>query len=99
FTAVVSLLLPVALRVSIDGMIATSPYTGTFNAAFARVRELSASYTLPQAVTNRMRASRATLNVAARNLWFLYRAQTDVSGAPIQDRKSTRLNSSHVKIS
>jgi len=76
---------------AIDGMIATSPYTGTFNAAFARVRELSASYTLPQAVTNRMRASRATLNVAARNLWFLYRAQTDVSGAPIHDPEARGL--------
>src|SRR5690606_36571445 len=81
---------PFAVAAS-DGMIQTSPYTGTFDAAFARVREISASYTLPQSITSRVHASRTTLNVAARNLWFLHRAQTDVSGAPIHDPEARGL--------
>jgi hypothetical protein len=72
---------------AIDGMITTSPYTNTFNAAFARLREVSASYTLPDQLVQRTGASRASLNVAARNLGFLYRAQTHISGASYTIRK------------
>jgi TonB-linked SusC/RagA family outer membrane protein len=38
------------------------------DASFVRLRELSASYTLPQSISRAMRASRATLTFAARNL-------------------------------
>jgi TonB-dependent SusC/RagA subfamily outer membrane receptor len=76
---------------AIDGMITTSPYTNTFNAAFARLREVSASYTLPDQLVQRTGASRASLNVAARNLGFLYRAQTHISGAPVHDPEARGL--------
>jgi TonB-linked SusC/RagA family outer membrane protein len=76
---------------AIDARIPGSPYVNTFNASFARVREVSASYTLPDAVVDRMGASRATLNVAARNLWFLYRAQTEIAGAPVHDPEARGL--------
>src|SRR5690606_42128711 len=60
------------------------------DAGFARLREISASYTLPDSWARRAGASRATLTITGRNLhtWTDY-----------EDRKSTRLNSSHVKIS
>ncbi|MQA92639.1 MAG: TonB-dependent receptor [Gemmatimonas sp.] len=76
---------------AIDGDLSSSPYTNTFDASFARVRELGASYNLPESLTSRLRASRASLNVSARNLWFLYRAQTDISGAPVHDPEARGL--------
>ncbi len=77
---------------AIDARVASSPYVNTFNASFARLRELSATYNLPEAIARRMGASRTSLNVAARNLWFLYRAQTDISGAPVHDPEARGLS-------
>jgi TonB-linked SusC/RagA family outer membrane protein len=75
---------PYAL-VAVDNEVDDSPYLGTFNASFARLREVSANYTLPNTLSSRIGASRTSINVAARNLWFLYRAQTDISGAVVHD--------------
>jgi TonB-linked SusC/RagA family outer membrane protein len=47
---------------------------GTYEAGFMRLRELSASYTLPQTIANRMRASGATISAAGRNLSMLWTA-------------------------
>jgi TonB-dependent SusC/RagA subfamily outer membrane receptor len=76
---------------AIDGLVASSPYVNTFNASFARLREVSANYTLPDFITSRMRASRASLSVAARNLGFLYRAQTTIAGVPVHDPEARGL--------
>jgi len=76
---------------ALDNLIANSAYLNTFNASFARLREVSANYTLPSSLSDRMRASRASISVAARNLGFLYRAQTEISGAPVHDPEARGL--------
>lgn len=45
---------------------------GTYNAGFLRLRELSATYTLPPALFSRLGASGATLSAAGRNLSMLW---------------------------
>jgi hypothetical protein len=47
---------------------------GTYEAGFLRLRELSASYTLPTTFASRMRASGATISAAGRNLSMLWTA-------------------------
>ncbi len=74
-----------------DGKASSTPYAGTYNSAFARLREISASYTLPESVVSKVGASRASLNLAARNLGFLYRAQTDIWGAVVHDPEARGL--------
>jgi len=69
----------------IDGLIPAGVHTSTFNASFAKLREVSATYTLPSTLVGRMGASRAAINVAARNLWTIWVAQKDVAGAPVPD--------------
>lgn len=76
---------------AIDGLIPNSPYVGTFNASFARLREVSATYSLPNSLAQRVGATRASVNVAARNLGFLYRAQKHISGAPVHDPEARGL--------
>jgi hypothetical protein len=70
---------------AIDGLIPSSPYTAWFNASFAKLREVSATYTFSDALSGRIGASRASLNVAARNLLTIWRSQDDIGGAPITD--------------
>ena len=53
------------------------------DAGFARLRELSATYTLPS--DRLLGASRASISVAARNLWFLWRAEDNIFGRPVID--------------
>lgn len=43
-------------------------------AGFVRLRSIGAQYTLSERLTERVRASRISLSVEARNLWFLWRA-------------------------
>jgi TonB-dependent SusC/RagA subfamily outer membrane receptor len=45
---------------------------GTYDASFARLREVSASYTLPGHLSERIGASRARVTVAGRNLAMLW---------------------------
>ena len=45
---------------------------GIFPGGFARVREISAEYTLPDRLASLMGASRASFTVAGSNLWFLW---------------------------
>ncbi|MGE0553878.1 MAG: SusC/RagA family TonB-linked outer membrane protein [Gemmatimonadales bacterium] len=58
---------------------------GFFDAGFAKLRELSATYSLPDHVARSFRASRASLNVAVRNLGYLWRGQREIYGEPIPD--------------
>jgi len=48
---------------------------GTYKAGFLRLRELSATYTLPASLTSRFNANGATLSAAGRNLSMLWTAE------------------------
>ncbi len=48
---------------------------GTYKAGFLRLRELSATYTVPSQYVSRLGASGATLSVAGRNLSMLWSAE------------------------
>ena len=45
---------------------------GQFPAGFARLRQVSAQYTLPPSLANRIGADRASVTLAGNNLWFLW---------------------------
>ncbi len=60
-----------------------SRYAFDYDASYIRLRELGARYQLPESLTARVRADRASISVAARNLWYLWRKTEDVSGVPI----------------
>jgi hypothetical protein len=45
---------------------------GLYDAAFARLREVSATYTLPQSFVSRFRASRGSFTISGRNLMMLW---------------------------
>jgi hypothetical protein len=59
--------------------------TGYFDAGFAKLRELSVTYTAAQALARRLGASSLSLNMAGRNLATLWVAQKDAFGQPIPD--------------
>jgi TonB-linked SusC/RagA family outer membrane protein len=61
------------------------PPAGFFDAGFAKLRELSLTYTFPAHWARKLGASRASLNVAGRNLGYLWRAQKTIFGEPIPD--------------
>lgn len=48
---------------------------GTYNAGFARLREVSLTYTLPSTMAARMGANRGSISVAGRNMLMLWTAQ------------------------
>ncbi|MBV9879952.1 MAG: hypothetical protein JO180_05615, partial [Gemmatirosa sp.] len=48
---------------------------GTYDAGFMRLREVSASYTLPGAMARHIGATAANVNLAGRNLMMLWTAQ------------------------
>ena len=52
-----------------------SAYSGDYECGFARLREVSFWYSLPQGWSARAGVSRASIMVGARNLAFLWRAQ------------------------
>ncbi|MDQ6633938.1 MAG: TonB-dependent receptor [Gemmatimonadota bacterium] len=61
------------------------PPLGFFDAGFAKLRELSASYALPDRFASRLGASSASLTGAWRNVAILWQAQTDIYGTRIFD--------------
>jgi len=58
-----------------DNLGATTEFGSTFDASHVRLQTVSASYTIPESLVARMGASSATLQLAANNLGFLWRAQ------------------------
>jgi hypothetical protein len=48
---------------------------GIIDAGFAKLRDVSATYTLPQRMTTRYGLSRASVTMSATNLWTIWRAQ------------------------
>jgi hypothetical protein len=53
---------------------------GFFDMGFAKLREISATYSLPPGLTRRVGAGRAALTVSGRNLMTLWLAQEYVFG-------------------
>ncbi|MSR07887.1 MAG: SusC/RagA family TonB-linked outer membrane protein [Gemmatimonadetes bacterium] len=45
---------------------------GLYDGSFARLREVSMTYTIPQGIVSRVGASRGSFTVSARNLWMLW---------------------------
>ncbi|MBM4185565.1 MAG: SusC/RagA family TonB-linked outer membrane protein [Gemmatimonadetes bacterium] len=78
---------------AIDGRITSSPYTSWFDASFAKLREISATYTFSDDLARRIGASRASINVAARNPWTLWRRTDEIGGAPITDPEARNAES------
>ncbi|MQA90747.1 MAG: TonB-dependent receptor plug domain-containing protein [Gemmatimonas sp.] len=63
----------------------------TYNrAGFAKLRELSLAYTLPLGLVNRFGASRARINIGARNLATLWMAQSHVERSTVIDPEMSR---------
>ena len=48
---------------------------GLYNGSFARLREVSLGYTMPQFLLRGIRASRGSITFSARNLWMLWTGQ------------------------
>jgi outer membrane receptor protein involved in Fe transport len=58
---------------------------GIMDASFAKLRRVSATYTLPDAITAGIGADRVTLNLSATNIAILWQATDEVFGYPIRD--------------
>jgi TonB-linked SusC/RagA family outer membrane protein len=63
----------------------TSQVWGYFDADFWKLREVGARYNLPEFVTSRIGAERASLSLSARNIAILWRAQDENWGLKLQD--------------
>ena len=89
---------------AITGRAQQTRLTSDFNASFAKLREISLNYTLPASLAAKVGASRASINVAARNLWTIWQAQYTIGdattpsgetypGVPITDPEARRAGS------
>jgi TonB-linked SusC/RagA family outer membrane protein len=58
---------------------------GLYDAGFAKLRELSASYTLPDRLAGRIGGSKASITAAWRNVATVWRAQSSIYGTHIPD--------------
>ena len=63
-----------------DGMFADRTVQWLFDSDFWKLREVGASYDLPQSITQRAGADRASISVSARELGTLWRAQDHLGG-------------------
>jgi len=69
--------------------------SGYMDAGFAKLREVSASYTLPEDLAARIGASRTTLTFSGRNLLTVWQATEDIFGRKVLDPEN-RLTSSEL---
>ena len=58
---------------------------GLIDASFAKLRRISASYTVPEVWADRVGANRMTLSLSAHNLWTIWQATDEMFGYPILD--------------
>jgi hypothetical protein len=70
---------------ALQGIQGAAPRTGLVKGGFAKLREVSVSYTLPSAWIARIGASSATVTVAGRNLALLWAEQPEAYGFRILD--------------
>jgi TonB-linked SusC/RagA family outer membrane protein len=68
-------------------------YAFDIDASYIRLREVGARYQLPEALVARVRADRASLSVAARNLWYLWKKQETLGGAQVPSPEITNAES------
>jgi len=66
---------------------------GTIDAGFAKLRDLSATYTLPMGLTERMGISRASVTLSGMNLWTIWRAQWEDFGVRHVDTETRNVTS------
>ena len=89
---------------AITGRAQQTRLTNEFDASFAKLREISVNYTLPASLAARAGASRASINVAARNLWTIWQATYTIGdattpsgetypGVPVTDPEARRAGS------
>jgi hypothetical protein len=70
---------------TIAGVIGANARQGLIDGGFAKLREVSLTYTVPQAVARRMGVSASTVTVAGRNLAMLWQAQKEIYGVKVLD--------------
>jgi hypothetical protein len=70
---------------ALDGTVTGMRNRGIMKGGFAKLREIAVTYTLPTAWASSLRASRATVTVAGRNLATLWAAQREVFGVRVLD--------------
>ena len=58
---------------------------GLIDASFAKLRQVSANYTVPADISSRIGADRLTLTLSGHNLWTVWQATDEVFGYPIRD--------------
>lgn len=58
---------------------------GLMDGGFAKLREVSLTYTIPSSISERTPFSRASLTAAGRNLLTLWAATTEIYGDPVAD--------------
>lgn len=73
----------------VDGM----NQAGLIDASFARLRRVAATYHLPDHLSNRLGADRASITLAGRNLAWLWQAQTEVFGHRVVDHEQRKVHS------
>jgi TonB-linked SusC/RagA family outer membrane protein len=77
---------PLFLAGNNAGPYADDRYQGRFPADFWKVRQLGLRYNLPENLTARIGADRASFSVSANNMWVLWqKTKTDLGGNPIYD--------------
>jgi hypothetical protein len=64
-----------------------------YDASFAKLRELSLTYTLPNSIVDRLAMSRATVSVSGRNLWTIWQRQKEVAGIDLVDPELNQTSS------
>jgi TonB-dependent starch-binding outer membrane protein SusC len=60
-----------------------------YDADFFKLREVGARYQVPRTWLDRSGIDRATVSLTGRNLWWLWRRQTQITGANIPDHQTT----------
>jgi TonB-dependent SusC/RagA subfamily outer membrane receptor len=90
---------------AITGRAQQTRLTSEFDASFMKLREISLNYTLPTSLAAMAGASRASINVAARNLFTLWQATYTIGdatsattgetylGVPVTDPEARRAGS------
>lgn len=69
---------------------------GTIKGGWAKLRDVSASYTFPQGITERLGFSRASMTVSAQNWWTIWVAQKSDFGVRQTDPEVRTTNSTEM---